>query len=150
MRAVVWEGLVAPITMNLTFAALRGETPEPEDVISDIFTYNLMGVPLVKDFAVILSNIARGKKYGREWDSPLFTPFELGSRLTNFIVQLFKDLDDDEKWEKAVISIAELFSFAVGIPAPRMARDVIKGMKQWEQGEGTPFNILIPQTPAKE
>lgn len=150
MRAVVWEGLVAPITMNLTFAALRGEVPEPEDVIADIFVYNLMGIPLIKDFAVILSNIAKGRPYGREWDSPLFTPFDLTTRLLSFLVQLVKDLDNDKKWKKATLAMAELFSFAIGVPAPRVGRDIIKGMEQWERGEGTPFNILVPQTSTKK
>jgi hypothetical protein len=146
MRAVVWEGLVAPITMNLTFAAFRGEAPEPEDVLADIFVYNLMGIPLVKDFAVIFSNLARGKKFGTEWDSPLFTPFDLGAMLAKFTVQLIKDLDNDKKWKNAVNAMAELFSFVIGIPAPRITRDILKGMEQWENGKGTPLNILVPQT----
>lgn len=149
-RGVMWESLIAPVSMNLFFAALRGEVPEPEDVIADIFVYNLMGIPLVKDFAVIISNLARGKWFGRDWDSPLFTPFELGAITADFIVRLIKDLDNDKRWKDAVLSMAELFSFAIGVPAPRVGRDVIKGMEQWERGEGTPFNILVPQKPSKK
>lgn len=149
-RAVMWEGLVAPVTMNLTFAALRGEAPDPEDLAADIFTYNLIGIPLVKDFAVILSNIARDKPYGREWDSPLFTPFELGTRVMNFITQWIKDLESDKKWRNAVLAMAELLSFGAGVPAPRVGRKIVKGMEQWERGEGTPFNVLVPQTTSKK
>jgi hypothetical protein len=149
-RADILENWLAPILMNFMFAAFRGDIPDPEDLFWDLFAYRLIGIPVVKDLVVVLSNIARGKKYGRNWDSPLFTPFELGAQMANLITRLVKDLDNDKKWKDAVLAIAELFSFVKGVPAPKLGRKTIKGMEQWERGEGTPINILIPQTPTKK
>jgi hypothetical protein len=149
-RMFTWENTVAPIAMTMFFATLRKEVPPPEEVLADLFSYNLMGIPFVKDLASVASAKFKGKRFAAEWDSPLFTPFDLAAKLTDFIVRLLRDLDNDKNWKNAVLTMAELFSFAIGVPAPRIARDTIRGMEQWERGEGTPFNILVPQTPSRK
>ena len=108
-----------------------------------------MGIPLVKDAAVAAANFARGRRFGEEWDSPLFTGIDIGFGAMRTVIQLITDLDNDKKWKKATLAILELLGFGAKIPIVPRAKDIIKGMEQWESGEGTPFNVLIPQTSTK-
>jgi hypothetical protein len=152
-RAFFLEFMLTPILMNFLFAALRGEMPELEDVLWDIFVYQFFGTPLLRDASVILSNWGRGRRYGTDWDSPLFTPFELGTQLMGYTTRLIQDLDDDKKWKNVVLSTAELFSFFLKKPIPRLGRDIVKGMERIERGDSTPikvFKTLVPPPPPEK
>jgi hypothetical protein len=54
-----------------------------------------------------------------------------------------KDLEDDEKMQKAVWAFSDAVAFKVGIPLPKLARNILEGMRQAEE-DGTWFSLLVP------
>jgi hypothetical protein len=153
IRATMIEASLAPLMMVFGFAALKGALPEEKELLIELFIYQLIGLPLVKDFAFTAGQLTKGKRFGKNFDSPLFTPFELGNQLMDRIIRFIKDLDDDKKWKQAVMAFAELLGFSTGIPATRVQRDIIKGMESIERGDSTPtkiFKVLVPQPEPKK
>ena len=150
LRSFSLESIVPPLAMTFTFAAFRGDIPEIKEILGDLFSYNLSGIPLVKDFGFLIGSKIKGGYSPDSWSSPLFTPLVMAWDLIDYIFRLIQDLDDDKLWKRTVMGLTELVSFIAKVPVPRMARDVIKGMEQWERGEGTFINVLIPQTPNKK
>ena len=149
MRSVVLGALTPPLAMTYTFALLRGEFPEIEELLADLFSYNLGTMPVIKDLAYSTANKIKGNLWRQSISTPLFKPVDLGAMVIETMIKLVKDLDDDDKWVNALWAIADLASFGAKIPASVFVKKAKKGWEQYQRGEGTIFNILIPQTPTK-
>ena len=50
--------------------------------------------------------------------------------------------------EKALWTIAEFISYKAKVPVLKLVRNVKEGIRQSEEGEGTPMNILV-RNPSK-
>lgn len=137
------ENIAPPILMNLMFAGLQGREPEPEDILFDTFIYQFLGLFLASEFAFGIVSAQRGFR-GSLFESAALTGLRIGVDFGANVIQWITDLGDEEKFQKALLSFADLLSFQVKVPASRIAKDVKKGIEQYESGQGTPFNILVP------
>ncbi len=150
LKRVGIEAIAPPAMMNLLFATLWGEDWEPEDAAVDVLLYQFSGYILARDFASAVGSSVKGKLLDKKTyqrsvgESPVFTGLELSQRAVNSIIGIMEDAGDDENFEKAAWAIAEIVSFEVGVPASRIARNLIEGARQYEEDEGTFVNILIP------
>lgn len=155
MRSVVLTGILPPLLWNILMNGLWGTPPEDEEdwaeVGYDVLLYQLYGVPFVRDVASYTARRLQGKYTGNIWDTPYFQVLRLGENTINSLIQVSKDLDDDEKREKALWSIAELTAITLGkgIPIPRIYKRVEEGYRQFQEEDGTLFNIVHPDPEKK-
>lgn len=155
MRSVVLTGILPPLLWNILMNGLWGTPPEDEEdwaeVGYDVLLYQLYGVPFVRDVASYTARRLQGKYTGNIWDTPYFQVLRLGENTINSLIQVSKDLDDDEKREKALWSIAELTAITLGkgIPIPRIYKRVEEGYRQFHEEDGTLFNIVHPDPEKK-
>jgi GNAT superfamily N-acetyltransferase len=77
-------------------------------------------------------------------ESAVLTGFKLAERAYVSLLNVMMDLDDDEKSEKAIWAFAEIVSFWAGLPVPKLVRNIKEGMRQFEEEDGTLFNIIAP------
>lgn len=144
MENVIMEAILPPLAMRLMFCLFWDREPNAEDMLWDVLLYQFMGLPLVRDVVGSIVSAGRGKFVSDPGDSPAFTGLKLVTRLGTSVWKWLDDLEDDDKMEKALWAFAEMASYTTGIPAARVAKKLKKGMEQYEDGEGTPMNILIP------
>lgn len=160
-RHLLYEAILPPLLMNMMFAFMWGDDRDEEeaagDILTDIMMYQFSGYVLVRELAGLGGYLV--KKYGLEDEdvfkpdvarAPAFEGFRVGQRSAETLVKWLNDMDDDENYEKAVWAFAEFASFWVGIPAPKLARKLLEGMRQFEEGEGTAFNIAVPNPSKRE
>ena len=43
------------------------------------------------------------------------------------------------------LSLADIISFELRVPASRLGRNAVRGSEQWRKGEGTPLSVLMPR-----
>jgi hypothetical protein len=150
-RHVLLEAIAPPMLMNLMFAALWGNEPDEEDILIDMLVYQFSGYLLVREFAGMGGAFL--KKYGLEKDgvfvpgladSPAFEGLRIVQRSSGAIAAWLGDMEDDDKYGKAVWAFADLASFWVGVPAPKVAQKLLEGVRQFEEEDGTLPAILIP------
>ncbi|MFP4257119.1 MAG: hypothetical protein ACLFQ9_09675 [Desulfobacterales bacterium] len=144
MRHVITESIIPPLGMGLMFGAIWGEWPEKEGLIWEVVMYQFIGLPFYRDLASAATGAVRDGFVSRVGDSPMFEGFKIGVDFAQALSKLVTELDDDERWKNAVWTFAVAFSYGMGVPAPRVYEKLVKGMEQWERGEGTPLNVLIP------
>jgi len=156
MRAVVMTGILPPLLWNIAMNALWGTPPDDEEdwteVVSDVILYQFYGVPVVRDVASFTARKLQGKYTGNIWDTPYFQVLRLGENTINSLIQVSKDLDDDDKRAKALWSMGELAAITVGkgIPIPRIYQRIEEGYRQFQEEDGTLFNIIHLDPDKKE
>lgn len=139
---VTMEQIAPPIMMNLMFALMWGEEPDPEDIALDVITYQFIGIFLVREFAGAVAGIFKGFKRD-PFDSPVLIGSKLALKLINDTIQWIEDLDDDEKVERSILALMELLSYGLRTPFPKVVREVEQGIEQYENGDGTAINVLV-------
>lgn len=144
MGFVVMEALIPPILMNLMFAGGWGEEPEAAGIATDWFLYQFSGLPFVRDLTYGTAAIATGKWVPDVWDSPVYTGFKIYQSFAKGMTQWVKDLDNTDKAKKAFLGFCEMASFAIGVPASQVYKRIMEGYRQYDQEDGTWFNILVP------
>lgn len=151
---VLFEAVLPPIMMNMMFAAMWGETPEPEDALINTILYQFSGYAFVREVAGGAGYAIR--KYALDQDTfrpdatrvPALEGVRLAQNAGNTMFKWLADLDDDTSRDKAVWAFADTVSFFAGIPVPKLARNIAEGMEQYDRGEGTVFNVLV-RNPSK-
>lgn len=161
MRYMVLEAILPPLFMSMGLSVLWGNDVDDEEMKEaglSLLLYQIQGLPFVRDLAAFGLTTAlnatkeKGEKkaYVRSpTESPIFAGVDLAERFGNSFAQFVKDLDDDTKQSKAVWAFADLVSYKVGVPVPKMARNLMESMRQWEEEDGTIFNVLIGPDPGK-
>lgn len=159
LRYLSLEALLPPMMMSAGVSLLQGNDVDDDEWKKAglaVFLYQIQGLPFARDVIGALSTKAVNATLDkREFvpdptKSALFAGYTALERATNAGLGLINDLDDDKKMGKAVWAFADLASYRFGVPAPKMARNIIEGMRQWEEEDGTPFNILVPDSDKKE
>lgn len=143
-KYVLYDQIFPPIAMQLAFALMWGNAPDPDDdeaVIdylldmgAGVAGYQFAGIPLVS--GVFSSFDAM--------QSPAATGPELVQRSLRQGWDFFEN-PDESSTEKMLWSLFHLGSYATRVPASQLARRYKKGMEQLESGEGTIINPLIPE-----
>jgi len=139
---VTMEQVAPPIMMNLMFALMWGEEPDPEDVVLDVITYQFIGIFLIREFAGAVAGIFKG--FQRDpFDSPVLIGSKLAIKLINDTIKWIEDLDDDEKLERSLLALLEMLAYGVRTPFPKIIREIDQGIEQYENGDGTAINVLV-------
>lgn len=143
-KYVLYDQIFPPIAMQLAFALMWGNAPDPDDdeaVIdylldmgAGVTGYQFAGIPLVS--GVFSSFDAM--------QSPAATGLDLVQRSMRQGWKFFENPDETQA-EKMLWSLFHLGSYATRVPASQLARRYKKGMEQLESGEGTIINPLIPE-----
>lgn len=133
-RSVMWNFIIPPIAMNLMFAALRGEAPEPKEVALDFLSYQTIGIPVIKDLAFAAANVVKGKRvFAPGFDSPIFTPLDLAESTSRAMIGWLQDMGSDKKRDNAIWALAEISSFMAGIPATSIYKQLKAGIEKAEK-----------------
>ena len=143
-KYVLYDQIFPPIAMQLAFALLWGNAPDPDDDESvidfllemgaGVAMYQFAGIPLVSSvFSAFDADRA-----------PAMTGIKLVQRSLK-TGWAFLENPDDKQTERMLWSLFHLGSYVTKIPASQVARRFKKGMEQVEDGEGTPANLLIPE-----
>ncbi len=139
---VAVEQIMPPLVMNLMFAALWGEDPDPEAIVADIIAYQFMGLFLIRD---IVSAIRWGYT-GRV--GSITTPVLAGANLVvksaTAFIKTINDLEDDKKMDAAILAFVEYLSYELKFPIPKVVRKLKKGIEQHREG-APPTTILVPK-----
>lgn len=150
-RHVLLEAIAPPLLMNMMFAAMWGDDPDPEDMALDILLYQFAGYALVRDVAGAAVGSYKKHVLGKDAfvgnlaDSPALTGLDLSTRTINALGRMIADMDDDEKVDKAAWTFVELTSFFSGVPAPKAYMKLMEGIRQFEEEDGaTVFNLAAP------
>ena len=143
-KYVLYDQIFPPIAMQLAFALLWGNAPDPDDDESvidfllemgaGVAMYQFAGLPLVSS---VFSAFDADK-------SPAMTGMNLVQRSFK-TGWAFLENPDDKQTERMLWSLFHLGSYVTKIPASQVARRFKKGMEQVEDGEGTIFNYAIPE-----
>lgn len=154
-RFVVLETLLPPMVQLYMLSYLQGREPDPEETIAELAMYQVSGFPIIREALNYSISKAAGKYTEQPGRSPLFTGSKIagdaakdvGNLVFKGALSVFFDkamAPDEAEWHKAVWAFADLTSYSLGIPASKVYKNLRKGMDQWESGEGTAFNILVP------
>lgn len=143
-KYVLYDQIFPPIAMQLAFALMWGNAPDPDDdeTVLDfllemgegVAMYQFAGLPLVSS---VFSAFDADK-----------TPAMTGIKLVQRSLKTgwaFLENPDDKQTERMLWSLFHLGSYATRVPASQLARRYKKGMEQLESGEGTIINPLIPE-----
>lgn len=143
-KYVLYDQIFPPIAMQLAFALLWGNAPDPDDdeAILDFLLemgegtamYQFAGIPLVSS---VFSAFDADRM-------PAATGLILIQRALR-TGWAFLENPDDKQTERMLWSLFHLGSYVTRVPASQVARRFKKGMEQLEDGEGTPVNPLIPE-----
>ncbi|MEZ6852116.1 hypothetical protein [Halodesulfovibrio aestuarii] len=143
-KYVLYDQIFPPIAMQLAFALMWGNAPDPDDddgvvdflmdMGAGVAGYQFAGIPLVS--GVFSSFDAM--------QTPAATGLDLVQRSLRQGWKFFENPDETQT-EKMLWSLFHLGSYATRIPASQVARRFKKGMEQLESGEGTIINPLIPE-----
>jgi hypothetical protein len=143
-KYVLYDQIFPPIAMQLAFALMWGNAPDPDDdetvldflleMGAGVAMYQFAGLPLVSS---VFSSFDADK-----------TPAMTGIKLVQRSLKTgwaFLENPDDKQTERMLWSLFHLGSYATRVPASQLARRYKKGMEQLESGEGTIINPLIPE-----
>lgn len=143
-KYVLYDQIFPPIAMQLAFALLWGNAPDPDDdeavldflleMGAGVAMYQFAGLPLVSS---VFSAFDADK-------TPAMTGMNLVQRSFK-TGWAFLENPDDKQTERMLWSLFHLGSYVTRVPASQVARRFKKGMEQLEDGEGTPANLLIPE-----
>ena len=68
----------------------------------------------------------------------LNTPFEMAGRSA----AAWSDLDG----QKMFTTTLDIASYVTRVPVGPVARRTVRGVEQWQEGEGTPFSVFMPRS----
>lgn len=142
-KYVLYDQIFPPIAMQLAFALMWGDAPDPDDDESvidfliemgaGVVGYQFAGVPLVSGVFSPFDAM----------QTPAGTGLDLVQRSLRQGWKFFENPDETQT-EKMLWSLFHLGSYATRVPVSQLARRYKKGMEQLESGEGTIFNPIIP------
>ena len=146
LRQLVLDHLVPPIMMHVMFTSLWGTWGEweLEDLGWDVLLYQLIGFPFIREASMAVAQRIRGERARSVVDSPAFTIMNITKNAAGGLFELIKDFDDDKNQEKAAWALFDLLSYSAGIPVSKVVKKTKEGLEQFEDDEGTIFNILVP------
>ncbi len=155
LRHVVLEAMLPSLMTTVGYSLLWGHEPGDEDdlkhSLADLAIYQFQGLPFFRD--VIGAGISwAADDYVRDpLKSPVFTGYDVAKRMAGSLYAFAADLEDDAKMEKAAWAFADMVSFKVGLPVPKLARNLLEGIRQFEEEPNASlFNILVVDPDAKE
>lgn len=151
VRQVILTQILPPFIMRVVYSMLRGDELDEEmlkDATIDILLYQFMGLPFLRDLVAFPVRKAQGEFAPSPGDSPLFVGYQNTARAASTLLHFAEDMDDDERMETAIWAFSDAVAYLYGLPLPRFVRTLKEGMRQFEDEDGTPFNILVPD-PAK-
>ena len=145
VKHVAVERILPPLAMNLFFSLLYMDFPdEPEDLLQlgeDVLLYQLIGLPVIREFASALNHIiAREGRTGEGIETPIG---RVGSIFVNALGNLFDLTRDGTKQKKALRGVSEIVSFGVGLPVSRVYDKAEKSFENIAKGEGTPGDFML-------
>ncbi len=155
MRHVVLEAMLPSLITTVGYGMLWGHDPTEDDdlrhTIADLAIYQFQGLPFFRDVIGAGISHATGDFVRDPTKSPVFTGLDLAGKMGSSLYGFAADLDDDTKQEKALWAFADMVSFKVGLPVPKLVRNLKEGMRQWEEEDGaTLFNVLVVDPDARE
>lgn len=143
-KYVLYDQIFPPIAMQLAFALMWGDAPDPDDdegVIDFLLemgvgtaAYQFAGIPLVSSVFSPFDAM----------QTPAATGAGLVQRALRTVWDCLENLDERHT-EKMLWSLFHLGSYATRVPVSQVAHRYRKGMKQLEEGEGTAINLFIPE-----
>lgn len=154
MKHVVLEAMLPSLMTTVGYGMLWGHDPDDDKdlrhSIADLAIYQFQGLPFFRDVIGAGISFATGDFVRDPTKSPIFTGLDLAGKMGGSLYRFAEDLDDDEKMTKAVWAMADILSFRAGIPVPKLARNLMEGVRQYnEEDSATLFNLLVPDPNAK-
>jgi hypothetical protein len=154
MRHVVLEAIIPSMLTTVGYAMLWGHEPGDEDdlkhSIADLTIYQFQGLPFFRDIIGAAVSFAADDFVRDPTKSPIFTGVDLAKKMGGSVYRFAEDMDDEKKAEKAVWAFADMVSFRIGVPAPKMVRNLMEGMRQYDEEDGTLFNVLVVDPDKRE
>jgi hypothetical protein len=155
MRHIVLEAMLPSLITTVGYGMLWGHDPSEEDdvkhTLADLAIYQFQGLPFFRDVIGAGISWAADDFVRDPTKSPVFTGLDLAKKMGSSMYGFAADLEDDAKMEKALWAFADAVSFKVGVPVPKLFRNLREGVRQWEEEDGATFmNVLVPDPDAKE
>lgn len=153
MRYVTLDALL-PVMSSWAFYQLMwgrdwGDDEAKKELAADALTYQLQGLPFVREAVGGAMMVALGQPSRSISQSTTLAGFDMIQNNAKAVIRAVKDMEDDKKWEKAAWAFADTLGFAAGVPGPKVAKNLIDGMKQWEKGDIATINLLMIPDPKK-
>lgn len=152
-RMEIYDMLLPALGMTVMAALIQGAFGGDDDdneqlaklIASNTLGQVAMAVPVFGNPASDMIAAAMGAGSGRrgELSSALDTPLQLASTALTRGGKAYRDGKIDG--EKLLMSALDIGSYLARIPVGPVARRTARGLKQWEEGEGTPFSIIKPR-----
>jgi hypothetical protein len=155
MRHVVLEAVLPSLITTVGYGMLWGHDPRDDEdlrhTLADLAIYQFQGLPFFRDVIGAGISHVSGDFVRDPTKSPVFTGVEVASKMTGALYRFATDLDDDAKMEKAVWAFADAVSFKVGLPVPKLARNILESMRQIEEEQdATWFNAILADPDLKK
>lgn len=141
LSIVAMDNIGQPLITSLAFSLLWGKFDE-DDTIADVVGAQFMGLFMIRE--IVGGAIRMGGRKGNGVSSPALAGIEMMYNTTTSLINLVTELDNEENWESAGLGLAELLSYQARVPAPKLYRNIVKGIDQYENEDGTVFNIIAP------
>ena len=141
LSIIAMDNIGQPLITSLAFSLLWGKFDE-DDTIADVVGAQFMGLFMVRE--IVGGAIRMGGRKGNGVSSPALAGVEMMYNTTTSLINLVTELDNEENWESAGLGLAELLSYQARVPAPKLYRNIVKGIDQFENDDGTIFNIIAP------
>lgn len=152
-RMEIYDMLLPALGMTVMAALMQGAFGGDDDdneqlaklIVANTLGQVAMAVPVFGNPASDMIAAAMGAGSGRrgELSSALDTPLQLASTALTRGGKAYRDGKIDG--EKLLMSALDIGSYLARIPVGPVARRTARGLKQWEEGEGTPFSIIKPR-----
>lgn len=152
-RMEIYDMLLPALGMTVMAALMQGAFGGDDDdneqlaklIVANTLGQVAMAVPVFGNPASDMIAAAMGAGSGRrgELSSALDTPLQLASTALTRGGKAYRDGEIDG--EKLLMSALDIGSYLARIPVGPVARRTARGLKQWEEGEGTPFSIIKPR-----
>lgn len=152
-RMEIYDMLLPALGMTVMAALMQGAFGGDDDdneqlaklIVANTLGQVAMAVPVFGNPASDMIAAAMGAGSGRrgELSSVLDTPLQLASTALTRGGKAYRDGKIDG--EKLLMSALDIGSYLARIPVGPVARRTARGLKQWEEGEGTPFSIIKPR-----
>lgn len=149
------DAIVPVLLQNIVLGALWGGGDDDDEnswagMALDVLLYQFSGQVFIRDAAGMAVSAFKNRVLEEDnfvnnlGESAVLTGFKLAERSYVSLLNVMMDLDDDEKSEKAIWAFAEIVSFWAGLPVPKLVRNIKEGMRQFEEEDGTLFNVIAP------
>jgi len=145
--------ILPSVAATFAYALLTtGEPPEPEELFTDVVSWQFMGLPFVRDVAGFMFS-----SYGTT-GSVVRSPALLGMDLLGAVgrdafeaaAEMFDKGHLSRKSQKKIAwDLANLASYTLKVPASKIYERIMLGIDQMESGDGGPWNLLLPDKSKK-